>query len=198
MPIVYLIRHGRTESGNPHDADPGLDAVGRAQAIEAAEQCIARLPQCLPLISSPLRRCRETAAPLAEHWRSAPTIDPNVRELPSPLPEPLVRARWLAEVLPGTWQALAASGERQSAGYSERLVAWRAGLLQAACCCSTDSVIVTHFVAINSLVAEALGSDRVSGYQPNNASITVIQTNGDGSRTIQLLERGRETVSRIV
>ncbi len=198
MPTIYLIRHGRTESGDRHDPDPGLDAVGHAQAIEAAELCLARLPQRLPLISSPLRRCRETAAPLAEHWRSVPTINPKVRELPSPTSEPLARAAWLAEVLPGTWQALAASGDRQSTGYGERLAAWRTGLLQAACDCPTDSVIVTHFVAINSLVAEALASDQVSGYRPDNASITVIQTRGHDGRAIQLLERGREIGTRVV
>ena len=198
MPTIYLIRHGRTESGDRHDPDPGLDAVGNAQAIEVAGLCLARLPERLPLISSPLRRCRETAAPLSERWRAVPTIDPNVRELPSPTSEPLARAAWLAEVLPGTWQALAASGDRQSAGYGKRLAAWRAGLLKAVCDCPTDSVIVTHFVAINSLVAEAMASDQVSSYRPDNASITVIQTNGRDGRVIQLLERGREISTRVV
>ena len=50
--------------------DPGLDALGHSQA-EAVAQKLASLGP-LPILSSPLRRTRETAAPLAKLWNVEP------------------------------------------------------------------------------------------------------------------------------
>ena len=65
---LYLVRHGRAPAGWDDDPDPPLDDVGRAQAEQLADELAARVPGGAPIVSSPLRRCRETAAPLAARW----------------------------------------------------------------------------------------------------------------------------------
>ena len=63
MPKLYLIRHARPAAGWGEDADPGLDATGQQQA-EAAARTLAQTLDRMPIYTSPLRRCRETARPL--------------------------------------------------------------------------------------------------------------------------------------
>lgn len=62
---LYLVRHGRTAANAGGlllgRADPLLDDVGRAQAAALA----AVVPNATRVISSPLRRCRETAGAFA-------------------------------------------------------------------------------------------------------------------------------------
>ena len=60
--LLYLIRHGRASAGFAEASDPGLDEVGRTQAETAAQELASLGP--LPLITSPLKRARETAVPL--------------------------------------------------------------------------------------------------------------------------------------
>ena len=53
------------------------------------------LPNRLPVYTSPLRRCRETARPLADAWGVQPIVLPEIGEVPSP-PLPLKeRQEWL-------------------------------------------------------------------------------------------------------
>ena len=66
MARIYLVRHGRAELGWGMDYDPGLDDLGRSQASAAANKLAPLGP--LEVISSPLRRARQTAMPLAELW----------------------------------------------------------------------------------------------------------------------------------
>ena len=69
MQTLFLIRHGKPAAvWGEADDDPGLDDAGRAQA-EAARDHLLSLPEDQRpsrVVSSPLRRCRETAAPTAE------------------------------------------------------------------------------------------------------------------------------------
>ena len=65
MPILYLVRHGQAAAGFGSHADPGLDEVGRSQALAAAAE-LMQLP-VMNVVSSPLARARQTAEPLCEH-----------------------------------------------------------------------------------------------------------------------------------
>ena len=76
MSRIYLVRHGRAAAGWGAHVDPGLDDVGRAQAEAMAKQLAAKGP--LPLIASPLRRTRETAAALERQWKTEARIEPRV------------------------------------------------------------------------------------------------------------------------
>ncbi len=60
MSRLILVRHGRAAGGWDDDLDPGLDELGRAQAEAMADLVAPRGP--LPILVSPMRRCRETAA----------------------------------------------------------------------------------------------------------------------------------------
>src|SRR5690606_37968572 len=99
MSRLYLIRHGKPASAwGEGDADPGLDAAGTVQA-QAARDALMALPdneRPLRVVSSPLRRCRETAEPLAVALGVEVEIDPAVGEVPTPkaLSE-LERPAWL-------------------------------------------------------------------------------------------------------
>ncbi|MBV9044707.1 MAG: histidine phosphatase family protein, partial [Alphaproteobacteria bacterium] len=66
MARIYMVRHGKAAAGFGEDMDPGLDATGKAQA-EAVAQKLAPLGP-LAILSSPLKRAQETAAPLAALW----------------------------------------------------------------------------------------------------------------------------------
>ncbi|HEX5776589.1 MAG TPA: phosphoglycerate mutase family protein, partial [Caulobacteraceae bacterium] len=66
MARIYMIRHGRPASTwGGGDLDPGLDEAGRTQAEQVAEALLAQPEPPHRIVSSPLRRCRETAEPLA-------------------------------------------------------------------------------------------------------------------------------------
>src|SRR5262245_41887581 len=87
MSRLYLIRHGRPSSTwGGDDEDPGLDETGQAQARAARDWLLARPAAERPklVVSSPLRRCRETAMPTAEALAVTAEVDPVVGEIPTP------------------------------------------------------------------------------------------------------------------
>ena len=84
MPRLYMIRHGRPAAvWGQDDEDPGLDEAGRAQAEAARDWLLALPPSERPrrVVSSPLRRCRETAEPTAVALGVVAEIDPSVGDL---------------------------------------------------------------------------------------------------------------------
>jgi probable phosphomutase (TIGR03848 family) len=80
---VILVRHGTTPTTGkvlPGRA-PGLHLAdkGREQAARVAER-LAVLPKLDAVYSSPLERCRETAAPTAKHWGMRAAINRGLLE----------------------------------------------------------------------------------------------------------------------
>ena len=63
---IYLVRHG--EATGYDGADPGLSELGASQAREVAQRLDEIVGAPIDLITSPLRRARETAQPLAARW----------------------------------------------------------------------------------------------------------------------------------
>jgi broad specificity phosphatase PhoE len=181
MAKLYLVRHGRASSGWGLEKDPGLDELGHAQA-EAAAQRLAPLGP-LPIITSPLKRARETAALLAEIWQIDPRIEPRIGEIRFPLETPTNRIRWLNEVMADQWSNL-----------DRNLRAWRRDVIATLFSITADSVIFSHFIAINVAVGFAVEDDRVVSFRPDNTAITVLETK---SNTINLLKRGDEADSRV-
>ncbi|HZD26542.1 MAG TPA: histidine phosphatase family protein, partial [Alphaproteobacteria bacterium] len=57
-----------------------------------------------------------------------------------------------------------------------------------------DTVVVSHFVAINVAVGHALGDDRVVQFRPDNGSITVLES--DGAR-LSVVELGAEAETTV-
>lgn len=187
MPLLYLIRHGRVADDSAAPEDPELGAQGLEQARAVARELQARLARPLPILTSPMRRCRETAAPLAELWQAQPMVEPRVIEVPSPPGE--ARQPWLKRALTATWAEL----EREEQG--RQLADWRTGVREAVLACREDTVIFSHYVPINHIVGLALRREQVVCFRPDNASVTVIETGAGG---IRLVELGHEMTTRVV
>ena len=181
MPKVYMVRHGRAAAHFTTDRDPGLDDLGRAQAAQAASTLRAHTP--LLLLSSPLKRAQETAAPLAEQLKQAVRIDARVAEVPSQGIRLEDRGTWLQAVMQGQWSE-----------QSDALQQWRDHMAQCFMACTEDTAIFSHFVAINAMVAYATQRDEVSVCRPDNGSITVFEI--QGSR-ITLLDQGAEATTHV-
>jgi broad specificity phosphatase PhoE len=165
VPRLYLVRHGLAAAGWGADADPGLDPVGEQQAAATAAELRPLGP--VPVVTSPLRRCRETAEPLLAGWGVDPIVEPRVGEIPSPSDDLAERSAWLAQVLPGTWAELGDPWRQ-----------WRKELLDRLGVIEVDTVVVTHFVAVNVVIGAALGDDRLVIRRPAHASITVVVQEG--------------------
>jgi broad specificity phosphatase PhoE len=178
MARLYLIRHGRPLAGYDQDHDPGLDELGRAQAKAAADELAPLGP--LPVVTSPLRRTRETAAPFEQQWGITASVDPAVGEINSPTDDLAERSAWLLEIL---------RGERRWADLDAERRGWRDGVVGALLSCDVDTVVTTHYIAINAAVGSATADDRVVNFRPDNCSCTVLESDG---RSLTLVELGRE------
>lgn len=175
MPRITMVRHGQAAAAWGDDIDPGLSETGRAQA-EAAALALAPIGP-LPVICSPLRRCRETALPLMARWGVEPVVDAAVGEIVSPADHAGLDARgaWLRAAMAGSWSALA--HEQQ---------AWRAAVVDRILAIDTDTVVHSHFVAINAVVGAATGDDRVVCFAPDNCSWTVVDVDGGSISVVAL------------
>ncbi|KAB7740571.1 histidine phosphatase family protein [Parvibaculum sedimenti] len=187
MPTLYMIRHGEAASGWDADMDPGLSEKGRAQSEAVAREIEARVGKRLPLISSPLRRCRETSEPLARTWSASTRVDERVGEIPSPVHDLKERGEWLRSLMAGSWNGVAPQG-------GVDLHAWRRGVVEALVRLEEDTVIFSHFVAINVAAGAALFDERVILFKPDNCSVTVFETRGT---SLSLVEKGREAETKV-
>jgi broad specificity phosphatase PhoE len=185
MAVVRLVRHGRATGGWDADPDPGLDDVGRAQASALAEHLAPLVDGATPrLVTSPFRRCRETAGPLAERWSIAAVVEPLVAEIPSPDGIPFGRrVPWLQAAMASTWTDL---GPRYVT-YRDDVATYVAGRRE-------DTVIVSHFVAINAVIGVCTGDDRVLIHRLDHTSVTVVTTSGAG---LELVEVGHEADTQL-
>jgi broad specificity phosphatase PhoE len=182
-------------ASNPVDRDnPELSEDGREQAEAVAAELQARLPGPLPIMISPLLRCRETAAPLRALWGVEPLVEPRVAEIPGPPASAMPRDEWLRRALVAEWPALIQLSRTLQSGYDATLMIWRKGVLDAALERDRDTVIFSHFVPVNVLTGHATRSERVACFLPDHTSITIFETVG---AQIRLLERGREMKSRV-
>ncbi|MCZ6870273.1 MAG: histidine phosphatase family protein, partial [Gammaproteobacteria bacterium] len=64
------------------------------------------------------------------------------------------------------------------------LADWRSRLVD--CLLREDTVIFSHFIAINVAVGEATADGRVVCFRPNNGSITIIETDGHALSVVEL------------
>lgn len=183
MALLYLVRHGKAlTTWDDHDPDPGLDPQGRAQAEARAAELAGKGP--LPLLTSPLRRTRETASALERQWKLNAQVEERIGEIPAPAGAQAQRAEWLRDVLQRRWPEL-----------DEPLGQWRTHVLEALLALARDTVVVSHYVAINVAVGYALGDDRVTCFRPENCSCTVLRLQ---NHKLQLVELGAEGTGRIL
>jgi broad specificity phosphatase PhoE len=175
---LYLVRHGQPLARYDQDHDPGLDDVGRVQAETVAAELAPLGP--LPVVASPLRRTRETAAPFERQWSVTASVEPAVGEVRSPSDDLAERSAWLGEILRGKRRWSELDDERRQ---------WRDGVVRALLFLDADTVVVTHYIAINAAVGGAIGDDHVVNFRPDNCSCTVLESD---RQTLSLVELGRE------
>lgn len=138
MKLLVVWRHGRTawnaERRIQGQRDPGLDATGQQQVRAAARQLAGLTPTAL--LSSDLRRARQTADALARSCGLKVQVDPRLREVDMnawqghthaevAAADPTGYARWLAgdNDSPGGGESY---GEVQARMLAATLEAWRA------------------------------------------------------------------------
>src|SRR2546423_6987653 len=116
MAVLHLVRHGfvdyRVTDGSE---DPGLTDLGRQQATALAVRLRGD-----HLATSPLRRCRETAEPLAAACGVSAEVVPAVGEVVPAEMDPDARRAFLEGFMGGTWK-----------GQPDWLLEWRQGVIDA-------------------------------------------------------------------
>ena len=176
MALLYLVRHGEPASGwGETDPDPGLSRLGVAQAAHTAGRLKALGIKAA--LTSPLKRCRETAAAFEMEAATVARVENGVREVPTPQ-SIHDRHAWLQGVMAGAWRD------------APDLAAFRSGVVAALLAQEEDAAVFSHFVAINAAVGAALGDARVTVFKPGHASITILDSTGGALR---LVEFGSET-----
>ena len=182
---LLLIRHGlplRVERRDGAPADPPLAPEGRAQAQRlAAALADERLAA---VYASPLRRARETAAPLAAARGLEVRVEPGVVEFdphaPSYVPLEEVRAEsreaWLALLRGGLTEGVdVAEFRRTVVAALERVVAAHPG---------GRAAVVCHGGVVNAWAAHVLGLEATLFFQPGYASVSRFLAAGSGERSV--------------
>jgi probable phosphoglycerate mutase len=177
---IYLVRHGEAAHSWADSADSELSAHGHQQALSVVKNFENQDP--LKIRSSPLLRARETATPLAKKWREPIFIDDRFKEIPTDVQQKN-RRKWLQEIASLRWTDV-----------SPKLREWRVDSWEALIAINHDTVIFTHFMVINSLIAQLRDDDRLVLFQPDNASITHLLVDEKGGVRLKSLGQEKATL----
>ncbi|MGW2087929.1 bifunctional RNase H/acid phosphatase [Streptomyces sp. NPDC001880] len=193
-----LLRHGETAltpekrfSGSG-GSDPELSAAGRHQAERIARSLAAR-GTIEEIVSSPLRRCRETAAAVAARLGLEVRIEDGLRETDFGAWEGLtfaeVRERygpdldaWLASA-----KAAPTGGGESFAEVARRVSATRDRLTTRYA--GRTVLLVTHVTPIKTLIRLALGAppEAMFRMELSAASVSAVAYYADGNASVRLL-----------
>ena len=184
--MLYLVRHGRTlvngENRLQGRIDHSLDEVGRRQSIEIARA----LKNIDRVISSPLLRCRQTASTFAKLRVLPVRVCAEVTEIPSPVGvEMSGRVDWLREVMKGRWSDL-----------DRNYLAFRDGLVEFVRAIEHDTVIFSHFVAINAVIGALTNNDRLVIRSLDNCSLTLLECDAKGKLRVSQSGHEADTLIR--
>ncbi|QES05844.1 bifunctional RNase H/acid phosphatase [Streptomyces venezuelae] len=193
-----LLRHGETAltpekrfSGSG-GTDPELSAAGLRQA-EAVAEALAARGTVQEIVSSPLTRCRQTAAAVAARLGLDVRVEQGLRETDFGAWEGLtfreVRERYAEDL--DAWLAspkAAPTGGGESFATVARRVAATRDRLTAAYAGRTV-LLVTHVTPIKTLVRLALGAPPESLFRMelSAASISAVAYYADGNASVRLL-----------
>lgn len=179
--MIYLVRHGEAAASWGEHPDPGLSENGQMQAEAVAKTLMGK-----PIdhaLTSPMARCQATAAAFADLSGKSLTIEPRVTEIPTP-DNVGDRRVWLRALMAGTWSDT-----------PELVKDWHRNLLDTIHALPPNTVVFSHFIAVNAIVGALTGSDQVTVFRPNYCSLTVLDTTPDG---LKLVERGESLDTRVL
>ena len=179
--MIYLVRHGEAAASWGDHPDPGLSELGQKQAAAAADALIAL--GATSAITSPMLRCRETALPFEQRTGLVATVAPEVSEIATP--EGIDdRVVWLRTLMAGEWQ-----------GGTHSFSDWRGAMLDFVMGLADQTVVFSHFVAINALVGMIEANPRVVVFRPGHCSVTQLaRVNG----SLSIAEYGSESATRVL
>ncbi|SEC72931.1 bifunctional RNase H/acid phosphatase [Streptomyces sp. 2314.4] len=199
LPATFvLLRHGETAltpekrfSGSG-GTDPELSAAGRRQA-EATATALAARGTIQAVVSSPLRRCRETAEAVAARLGLEVRIEEGLRETDFGAWEGLtfaeVRERYPEDL--DAWLA-SAKAEPTGGGESFAAVARRVAVARdklLARYAGRTVLLVTHVTPVKTLVRLALGAppEALFRMELSAASLSAVAYYADGNASVRLL-----------
>ena len=178
---IALVRHGRASAGWDTAIDPEIDELGRSQANDAAvELNQIFIGQQIEIISSPLLRCQQTAEAFAKLRGGELRIANQVAEIPSPIGvEMRDRVDWLRVAMQGTWADL-----------GDDYVAFRNRCVDFVRELNSNTIVFSHFIAINAVVGALLDDDRLVIRKLDNCSITLLERDSAGD--LRIAQSGHE------
>lgn len=196
---LLLVRHAepvRIDEGDVEGpADPGLTPHGVDQAARLGAWLTAEGVDVI--VTSPLRRARETAAPLTALLGLEPEVDPGVSEYDAAaghyIPIEELRAakdeRWYATI-EGRWADVGGVDpvefQRQVVPALDDLIARYAGARVA---------VMTHGGVINVFLAHVLGIDRLLWFHPEYTSISRVHAARTGARSVATINETAHLVA---
>ena len=179
--MIYLVRHGEAAASWGEHPDPGLSEKGQIQAEAVAKTLMSKTIE--HALTSPMARCQATAAAYAELSGNTLTVEPRVTEIPTP--DGIGDRRvWLRALMAGTWS--------ETPGLVQD---WHRDLLATIHELPANTVVFSHFIAINAIVGALTGSDQVTVFRPNYCSLTVLDNTG---AELGLVERGKSLDTRVL
>ena len=172
---IYLVRHGEAAASWAESSDPGLSALGQEQALDAARALRHRLTACeAQLISSPLTRTLETAAPLSAQLGLPVQVNDAFREIQAPVTL-AQRQTWLRQFMQQRWDEQPRSLHQWREQASGELIAL-----------PSPSVVFTHFLIINAVVGQIQGAENTLCCWPDNGSITHLRCRAGALELVEL------------
>ncbi|MGZ2360685.1 bifunctional RNase H/acid phosphatase [Streptomyces sp. 372A] len=195
---LVLLRHGETAltpqkrfSGSG-GTDPALSPAGLVQAERAAAAFAAR-STVQEVVSSPLRRCRETAGAVAARLGLEVRVEDGLRETDFGAWEGLtfgeVGERYGADL--DAWlaspDAAPTGGGESFTEVADRVAAARDGLVTRYA--GRTVLVVTHVTPIKTLVRLALGAppEALFRMELSAASVSAVAYYADGNASVRLL-----------
>lgn len=195
---LVLLRHGETlltpqrRLSGSGGSDPGLSPAGRHQARAVAD-ALARRGDIEAVVTSPMRRCQETARAVTERLGLGVQVDRDLREADFGAWEGLTFAE-VRERHPDDLRAWLASPEAPPSGGGETMqqVARRAGAVRdglLARHAGATVLVVSHVGPIRTLLRLALQAPPHTLFRMEvaAASLSTVTYEGDGTATVRAL-----------
>jgi 2,3-bisphosphoglycerate-dependent phosphoglycerate mutase len=188
---LLLVRHGETQRAEAEvgPADPGLTEQGHAQARRLAVW-IARHEPVDHIVSSPLLRARQTAAPLCDRLGLEPEIVADLAEFDAgsstyiPMEEmKAARHPRLRAMVEGRWDEFGSDVDPDAfrltiVGTLDRLALSHPGERVAVIC---------HGAVINTYLGDVIGTPRLLWFEPRYTSLNRVLVSRDGIRSVETL-----------
>tara|TARA_B100000242_G_scaffold265033_1_gene212960 strand:- start:693 stop:1271 length:579 start_codon:yes stop_codon:yes gene_type:complete len=185
MTNIYLVRHGEASEGWT-SKDPPLSQQGQLQARSIIPFLKTIFRKEFNVISSPLKRCIETASICMQEFDVNISIEEKFRELPSPISNLDDRVNWLKRILPLTWSEL----EKDEVTLNSHINFnhWRQQIINEVLTFKINTIVFTHYVVINTIIGDILKTDKIVNFHPSNCSITEINLTNNELKIINLGE----------